>query len=506
MCSMMKKGEETAVLQEIKEILKLEDPFHLPASGGGYSEEASEILEEIRRIKLENYDLNCALEFSSDSIHITDGEGTVLRVNSVFEEYTGVKREDVVGKNVRYAEAEQIYVPSVVRLCINERRKLTMIQRTLKTGSENDAVTTSNPIFDDEGNIFRVISNARPLKYLSLIYDYYTSMQNAPLKISSGIELSSKAPKMKELLSTVVHIAKTSSGILITGESGTGKTLLARYIHENSTRSKNRFIELNCASIPESLIESELFGYEAGAFTGASPQGKPGLIELAHKGTLFLDEIGDMPLSLQAKLLQVIQSKCITHVGGSEEIPVDIRIISATNKNLEEMVHEGSFRQDLYYRLNIIPLELPPLRQRKEDIPDLIDTFIEKFNHTYKKETLLSRMAYTQLVNYSWPGNIRELENLIERLIATNRDGYIQEEELPDNIRYDNLIYGISKIQEGKHTLPGLLEEVEKRIVSYAYQKYKNSYKVAEVLGISQSGANRKIMKYVTNKNVGTEK
>lgn len=498
---MKRQLEESHVLKEIRQILNQKDPFHLPVSyDRRYSDEALEIFEDIRKMKLENYDLNCALESSSDSIHITDGEGTVLRVNSVFEECTGVKREDIIGKNVRDAESERIYMPSVVRLCINERRKLTMIQHTLKAGHENDGVTTSNPIFDDEGNIVRVISNARPLKYFALIHDYYTNICNAPPKTPSGIDLSSKSEKMQELLSTARHIAQIASGILITGESGTGKTLLARYIHENSNRSKNRLIELNCASIPESLMESELFGYEAGAFTGASAEGKAGLIELAHQGTLFLDEIGDIPLPLQAKLLQVLQNKRITHVGGSKEIPVDIRIISATNKNLEAMIEDGSFRQDLYYRLNIIPLELPPLRQRKEDIPSLIDTFTERFNHAYQKEVLLSKAVYAQLVHYSWPGNIRELENLIERLVATNRDGYIREEDLPDNIRYDNLACGLSEFQEGRNTLSDILEEMERRIISDAYQKYKNSYKVAEVLGISQSSANRKIMKYVTKK------
>lgn len=496
---MEKQREEKLVLDEIRRIVEWKDPFHMPESHEiPCSEEYHGLINEIRRLKMENYDLNCAVESSADSIHITDGKGNVLRVNSVFEEHTGVKREEILGKNVRYAEAERIYVPSVVKLCINERRKLTMIQRTLKVGSEGDAVTTSIPIFDDEGNLFRVISNARPLRYFALVYDYYTNIRDGRQGSSHELDLESNDPGMQELLSTVRHIAPTSSGILITGESGTGKSLLARYIHENSSRSAHRFVDLNCAAIPESLMESELFGYEAGAFTGASSGGKQGLIELAHQGTLFLDEIGDMPPSLQAKLLQVLQSKRITRIGGSKEIHVDIRIISATHQDLESMIKEGRFRQDLYYRLNIIPIELPPLRQRKADILPLTERFVERFNGDNQKEVVVSKSAYSHLVEYSWPGNIRELENLMERLVAINRSGIIKDEDLPINIRYGNLAPGIDKMRKGKTSLPDLLSEVEQQIIQDAYRTYGNSYKVAEALGISQSGANRKIMKYVT--------
>lgn len=499
---MIKTTEAEKVLEEIKKILICNSPSDLSSRSLDFdcSKDAQEIIDEIRRMKLENYDLNCAIESSADSIHITDGKGTTLRVNSIFEEYTGVKREDIIGKNVRDVEAAQVYTPSVVRLCINERRKLTMIQRTLKTGSEGDAITTSTPIFDDEGNIYRVISNARPLKYFSLINDYFLDTHKDLKKVDDGVTLFSKDPKMTELISTAKHISRVSSGVLITGESGTGKSLLAKLIHKNSTRSSHRFVELNCAAIPEALIESELFGYEAGAFTGANTGGKQGLMELAHKGTFFLDEIGDMPLSLQAKLLQAIQNKKITRVGGSQEIPVDIRIISATNRDLGKMIEQGTFRQDLYYRLNIIPLHLPPLRQRKADIIPLTEQFIERFNQSNQKEVVISKAAYSHLLHYNWPGNIRELENLMERLVAVNRDGYIKESDLPDYIRYGELTSALAKAREEGTALPVLLENIERQIIQDAYEKYQNSYKVAEALGISQSGANRKIMKYVQNK------
>lgn len=324
-----------------------------------------------------------------------------------------------------------------------------------------------------------------------------TDMLNPCQKLVRDIDLSSKNPEMADLISTARHIAPISAGVLLTGESGTGKSLLARYIHANSCRSQHRFIELNCAAIPEALMESELFGYEAGAFTGANSTGKFGLIELAHQGTLFLDEIGDMPLSLQAKLLQVLQDKRITRVGGSQEIDVDIRIISATNQDLKTMIHDGRFRRDLYYRLNIIPLHVPTLRERRADIIPLARHFVHQFNIDNRKDVSISNAACSRLKDYSWPGNIRELENLMEYLVATNRDGFIREESLPENIRYGSLSQDVHKLRGKNASLPDLMAQVEQRIIQDAYKKYGNSYRVAEALGISQSSANRKIMKYV---------
>ena len=211
--------------------------------------------------------------------------------------------------------------------------------------------------------------------------------------------------------------------------------MLAKYIHENSPRSKKKFVELNCAAIPESLIESELFGYETGAFTGAQKGGKPGLFEVADGGTLFLDEIGDMPLQLQPKLLHALQNKTITRVGGTRQIPVNVRIITATNKNLENLVKEGLFRNDLYYRINIVPISIPPLRERKSDITPLINSFVDRFNKHYNQSAAIDDGAMKLLNLYKWPGNIRELENMIERLLVTNKSGIITEWDLPNNIR-----------------------------------------------------------------------
>ena len=225
---------------------------------------------------------------------------------------------------------------------------------------------------------------------------------------------------MEDTIKLSLRIAAVNTTVLILGESGVGKGLIARFIHENSLRNKGPFIKINCGSIPESLLESELFGYETGAFTGAKREGKPGLVELAHKGTLLLDEIADLPLNLQVKLLQVIQERELTRIGGTKPIRIDIRIIASTNKDIRKMVKQGEFREDLYYRLNVIPITIPPLRERKEDIELLIDFFISHYNKKHNKSISLQEDVIEALLQYCWPGNVRELENLMERLVVTS--------------------------------------------------------------------------------------
>ncbi len=453
------------------------------------------IITKIEDVLEENKNLNIAVDFSVDNIHLTDGEGTVLRVNSAFERRMGFKREDVEGKRVADLVEEGAYSPSTVQLAIQEKRKLTMIQE----GPGGKVITTSTPVLDESGNLIRVVSNARLIEELKLLNEYFHEMEKGEhYQLNPNIIFVSD--KMKLIKKQLDQVCAVDTSIIFTGESGTGKTMLARYVHEKSKRADNNFIEINCAAIPENLIESELFGYDAGAFTGAKKSGKAGLIELAHGGTLFLDEIGDMPLNLQAKLLQVLQNKKITRVGGSVPIDVDVRIISATNKKLEEMIKKRTFRQDLYYRLNVVPIYIPALRERKDDITPLIDYFIDRFNKKYDKNVIFSRDVIKRMIDFQWFGNIRELENLIERMMVTDSRGLITIDNLPNHIllatgtkEEDIVIRRIMPLKEA-------LEEVEKKIVLSAYNTYKSSYKVAKSLKISQSAAHRKIMKYRADK------
>ena len=476
------------IKSEIIKILKLDD---------GCADQ--EVLEAIRRISEENEMLNMAFEYSADSFSIADANGVFLLVNDAFLESTGTKGEKVIGRCTADLIKEGRYGPdSSILLALKEKSRVAILQG----GAKREALSISNPIFDEEGNIKYVVTSARFFDEHKLLNQYVSTRGNeeeTELLCQNHRKMIWKSTPMKEILSLVKIIAPTDSSVMLTGETGTGKSVLARYIHENSNRSEGNFVEINCAAIPDSLIESELFGYESGAFTGANSKGKIGLIGLADGGTLFLDEIGDMPLNLQAKLLQTLQNRTVTRVGGDKAEDVDIRLITATNMDLEKMVEEGTFRSELYYRINVVPIHLPALRERCEDVAVIISTALERYNSEYNKEVILSNGARAALEQYHWPGNIRELENTMERLIVTNRSGVIIEEDLPIKIFASDAEMTKDIRINSIMPLKDALEQVEKQLISIAYTKDNSSYKVAEMLGISQSAASRKIIKYIKN-------
>ena len=303
------------------------------------------------------------------------------------------------------------------------------------------------------------------------------------------------SPKMNSILEVTKKYAKSDITILILGESGTGKSMLAKYIHDNSNRKYGPYLSLNCASIPENLLESELFGYAPYAFSGASPKGKVGLIELANTGTLFLDEIGELSLHLQAKLLDVIENKQFIPVGSKELKKIDVRLISATNKDLEKMVREKQFREDLYWRLNMIDITIPPLRERKEDVLPLTTYFLNIFNKKYKTDKFLSDDVINAFTEYNWAGNVRQLKNIVERAIVVSNKPRIELIDIP------SLILNEIKRQseDEKKDFDEKIEEFQRSLIIEAYEIYKTSRKVAEALDISQSTANRLISKYCRN-------
>jgi len=301
-----------------------------------------------------------------------------------------------------------------------------------------------------------------------------------------------ESPSIKILKEEVKKIAQSYSTVLITGESGTGKELLARAIHMESERCNYPFVAINCAAVPDTLLESELFGYVKGAFTGADPKGKIGKVEFANNGTLFLDEIGDMPLYLQAKLLRVLEQKEIVRLGSNKPIPVDVRVIAATNKNLERLIEEGTFREDLYYRLNVLPLNIPPLRERKEDIRVLTDYFVRKYTQLFKKRVMgFESEVWDYLYRYDWPGNVRELENTVEYMInMLDQNGIISVSLLPQKIRMDFNCHD--------DLVP--LKKMEIDLIKRALDLYGSSVigkqQAAEALGIGLATLYRKIKKY----------
>jgi transcriptional regulator with PAS, ATPase and Fis domain len=297
---------------------------------------------------------------------------------------------------------------------------------------------------------------------------------------------------MKHVAESAEKIADFDVTVLLTGESGVGKNVIARYIHNQSKRKHAPMVEINCGSIPEALLESELFGYEPGSFSGAKNQGKKGLVEEAEGGTLFLDEIGELSLNLQVKLLTLIQEKKFYRVGGTKPIQVDFRLIAATNVDLRQQVREGKFRQDLFFRLAVVPIHIPPLRERPQDVYVMIQDFTQRFNALYGKNKTFSEQAVQQLMRYDWPGNVRELEHLVERLMITAEGPTIEVDDLPEAVSGTK-----------RHAfLPGsplsqIMDAYEAEIINAAYARCKSSTKLAEYLGISQPTAIRKIHKYV---------
>jgi DNA-binding NtrC family response regulator len=375
--------------------------------------------------------------------------------------------------------------PAVPVIIITGHGSIETAVEAIKKGAF-DFVT--KPLDEDELLIVIRKALAESRKNSELISSYFS--EEAP----SLYNIIGRSDAIKELLRTVRKTAATDSTVLITGETGVGKELIARAIHTGSSRRNQPFIKVNCAAIPDHLLESELFGYEKGAFTGAVTS-KPGRFEIAHKGTLFLDEIGDMPLHLQAKLLSVLQDRAFERVGGVKTIKVDIRVLAATNKDLLEASHAGSFRQDLFYRLNVVPFHVPPLRERIDDLVPLAEHFLEKFKSKHRKSILLiSPEVLTAFRSYSWPGNIRELENVVERMVVMSDAETLVPELLPAEIRG---ITGADDSSSFKGRVENVCRSTEKQMIIDALQKTgHNRTKAAELLGISRRTLQNKIKQY----------
>ena len=450
-------------------------------------------------------ELDAVISCSSDEILIADGEGKVLRANSAFEENFGVRVSEVLGQKVSELERKKIFFPSVTRLVLQKRSPQTVIQ-SQRNGRK--LLATGTPSFNPDGSIFRVVVNTRDITRLNdlkhqleeaelLKNRYYQEL----LELHQGPTLSGEiffaSPIMQDLIKTARKIARVDSTVLLTGESGVVKGVRARYEHDTGPRRNKPFITVNCGAIPENLLESELFGYVGGAFTGALKEGKVGKLELAHEGTLFLDEIAELPLNLQVKLLHVLQESVISRIGDAREIKLDLRIIAATNRVLEQEVAEGRFREDLYFRLNVIPLEIPPLRKRLEDIEPLASHFLNKFNRKYRKDKQFTPDALKALTAYHWPGNIRELENLVERMVIVVDEAYIARRHLPDYILSAKQIVS----PEGQAILPlqplkNAREAVEQDLLRQALQHCRTTYEIARLLDVDQSTVVRKLKKY----------
>ncbi|MFL0365837.1 sigma-54 interaction domain-containing protein [Pseudobacillus sp. 179-B 2D1 NHS] len=465
-------------------------------------------MEDIRELEL-----RAILAASNDNIVITDGQGVVLRASPSCLAIYGEAADKLIGMNVEELEQRNIFSPSVTKKVLAEKKEVQLMQYT-STGRV--VMATALPVCNDEGEIIRVISFSHDLTEIQQLKEDYEELRTKMAYYQSEIkELRQKddsfrgtvmrSKELRQIWQLIQRVAKSDATVVFLGESGVGKNVFARAIHEGSRRQNEVFIEVNCSAIPESLFESEMFGYERGAFTGANKEGKPGLIETANEGTLFLDEVGELPLALQSKLLKVIQEKKVTRIGGTQQKNIDFRIVASTNRDLEQMVKEGKFRRDLFYRLNVIPIHIPPLRERKDDIIHLCNFYLKKFNEKYESNKVFHVTTINELLAYDWPGNVRELENLIERLVVATESVVIYPSSLPfysatnSNSALTEQESALEEMEEKRSSLREALEEVEIRWLKRAARQYKTTYEMASYLGISQSSVVRKLNKYRIN-------
>ncbi|KON83517.1 Fis family transcriptional regulator [Sporosarcina globispora] len=438
------------------------------------------------------------LEDSFDEIFITDTIGNIIYTGKTTEKLFGIPHEKMIGQNVFLLEKEGVFSPSVIVNVLKSKKEKTLIQ---ETKTKRKLIISGYPIFDETNKLIGAVSFSRDVtefehlkkenEQVAKAIQHYRE-EIAELKKQPTRPFFLKNSKMEKVLDVVSKVAGLGITILLEGESGVGKNHLAHMVHEISPRRKDPFIEINCGAIPESLIESELFGYEDGAFTGAKKGGKKGYFESAGGGTLFLDEIGELPMNLQVKLLSVLQNQSFMRVGGSKKIEMKCRIICATNQNLEEMIHKKQFREDLYYRINVVKLTIPPLRERREEMIPLIYEITEEVNTKYGMDKHFTPRMVAWLSQQEWPGNVRELRNFIEKVIVTT-----ESKEIDIGIVEDITNGESSKKDKQDMTLNEYLESVEKEFIVQLFKKYPSSIKLSKKLGISQSTANRKIQKYV---------
>jgi PAS domain S-box-containing protein len=436
-----------------------------------------------------------------DGVYITDQKGITVQINQAYERITGIKAKEVVGYHMDKLVKSGLISKSVSVEVLKKNRPITMMQ-TIK--DKRKIIVSGTPIYGEDGVILYVISSVRDITELlrlkheiEELQELKKQRQNVSYMYENYDEILHSviiSEETKELYQMAERVAGTDVKVLIQGETGVGKTLIAKFIHEKSKRSAGAFLELNCGALPYNLIEAELFGYEAGAFTGASSKGKKGLLELANQGTLFLDEIGDLPLEAQVKLLKVVEENKFMPVGSTEVRTVDVRIIAASHKNLSEMVKKGTFREDLFYRLSVVPIMIPPLRQRKRELIPLIHYYIDKFNSAYESNKEITMEALDALTEYHWPGNIRELINVIERIIVTTTTINIETHNLPDFILETSDEWNLET--EEIIPLKNAVETLERHLITKAIKRYKTTRKAAEVLQVSQSTIVQKMKKW----------
>ncbi len=452
------------------------------------------------------------VETANDHFFIVDGSGRVLDVSPGAAAVYGMARERLIGSTVQRLEAEGVLKPSISLEVIRSGKPAQLMQ---VTGTGRRVIAEAHPVYVD-GRLERIVSRSRDLTDLQLLQDEYALLQkrfSEHLKRNQGggtaedgqleealESLEVRSEVMRELALLLKRVAPSDATVLMLGESGVGKTAFARQLHRWSRRHQGPFVEVNCGAIPENLFESEMFGYQPGAFSGAARQGKAGLLEQAQGGTLFLDEIGELPLLMQTKLLKVIQDGSVTRLGDTRQRRVDFRLVVATNHDLAKRVETGAFRLDLYYRLNVIPVTLPPLRERREDIPALVEACLERLNQRYGQHKLLHASVWSELMGCDWPGNVRELENWLERAWLSSAGDLIRSPTPGGTTGTTPMAPPVAasalvELAEDEG-LPAYLARVECGVLRTLCRTLPTTYAIADRLGISQPSVVRKLKRH----------
>ena len=434
---------------------------------------------------------------SNDGIWVCDGTGRILSINKASERLNGIRAEDLLGRNMSEVVASGFVDQSVTLMVLKTKEQASIIQNATSTGKQ--LLVTGTPSFDEKGDVALVVVNERDLTELNVLRRDLDQAMRERAKVkdelagvtmlelnSQGLAMESQG--MRRVITKAMKLAHfNASKILILGESGTGKSMMAKFIHQNSERRERPFISVNCAALPESLFEAELFGYERGSFTGALKEGKAGLMEVAADGTFFLDELGEMPLHLQAKLLKCLDENEFMPIGGSRPRKIRCSIIAATNRNLEEQVRARLFREDLYYRLNALAIEIPPLRTRPEDILDLAEKFLNLYNAQYQTDKRITPRGVELLLGHSFPGNARELRNIVKQAVVMSDEAIIDEA----------LVVAMGGEQSSDDlSLVAALEKTEREVLLRARKIYGTTREIARHTGISQPSVVRKLHKY----------
>lgn len=445
------------------------------------------------------------LDALPDGVFITDISGRTLRVNRMYEQLTGLKQEQVQGVQVRDLVEQGVFDKALNPEIVRTGKPATHLQQ-LQNG--NQLVLSGFPVFDESGNLCLVVTFVRDITMITrlneqmeeqrhLIDQFHKQIAYLAHEQSKAFSPIFTSQAMQKVVGILETVSPTDASVLILGETGVGKDVFARLTHSKSIRKDKIFLKVDCGGISETLTESEIFGYMPGAFTGASSKGKAGYFELADGGTVFLDEIGEMPLSMQTRLLRVLQDGEIMRVGGSRPHKVDVRIIAATNKNLAECVEAGTFRRDLYYRLNVATVTVPPLRERPEDIRPLVQHFLHQYSTKYNKRMSIMEVSLGILSHYQWPGNVRELQNMIHGLVITHKGSQIAPRDLPAHIFNENACdqsYS-DEILTGGRPLKRIMADIERNFLQQAIELHGSVHKVSELFQIDRSTIFRKIQK-----------